>query len=96
MNKLTKAHHICLLLAAHGTLTRDQLTHGAWVLEGAKIPYKVTSNHCYFSPTGRGNGGEMSLVHRGLITQVGKRGRKFLYGLTPAGQALLNTYVPMV
>ena len=93
MAKLTKAHHICQLLALAGPMTRRQLTRGAWVLEGADakgIPYKATSNHCYFSPTGRGNGGEMSLVHRGLITKVGKQGRRFLYDLTPAGQAFLT------
>jgi hypothetical protein len=101
MAKITKAHYICTLLAAHGPMTRDKLTRGAWVMEGAKIPYKVTSNGCYFLSGTQGGGNspyggnvaryKSSLLRKGLIKVVGRQGRKFLYDLTPAGKALAAT-----
>ena len=88
MKKFSKTGYFCYLLAKKGPLTRDELTRGAWVMDGAKIPYKETSNHCYFTPTGGGNGGYVSLVHRGIITKVGTRGRKYVYDLTPLGEEI--------
>lgn len=100
MAKLTKAHHICQLLVNHGPMTRDQLTRGAWVMEGCQLPYKVTSNGCYFL-TGSNGGGhspyggnveryKSSLILKGLIQIVGKQGRNFLYDVTPAGRAFIG------
>jgi hypothetical protein len=97
MAKLTKAHHICSLLVAHGPMTRNALTRGAWVLEGGKIAYKRKSNGSYFlsGTQGGGTGYNVpkyrgSLLRKGLIQVVGKQGRKFLYGITPAGREFLG------
>lgn len=86
--KLTKTHHICRALDANGPMTRDELLRAAWALEGSKGRYNPESNSCYFSPTGRGRGGSASLIKRGLITAVGKRGQRIVYDLTPAGKEL--------
>lgn len=93
----TKTYAICSVIAAAETageqLTRVEIleqVHAFQTQLGLKVaPFKPTSNHCYFSPTGNGNGGEMSVVYRGLVKSAVKRGRSYLYELTAAGEKWL-------
>ena len=88
----SKTHQICAVMKNSPIpLTRVEILYIVHRDGHSTIPFKGTSNHCYFTRYGRGNGGKYSLVTRGLIRIVGRsahvwetRGR-LLYALTPKG-----------
>jgi len=95
--RITKAHRICYVLSVHGNLTRVEAMRHVHQLEG-KHPdaFTPTSNNCYWTSTGGGNGGQCSVVHKGLVRIVPRGGRKFVYANTPEGTALAAEYIGLV
>jgi len=96
----TKTHHICsFLLSVHPQpCTRLEILRAVHRDGPSTIPFKETSNHCYFTRYGHGNGGEYSLVTRGFIKVVGKtmrhrgKGGRLLYALTPKGRRYAKAF----
>jgi len=85
---LSKSELICMVLAHCGPLTRVEILRRVYALShGPRTrTFKRRSNHCYFTRYGRGNGGYISVVKRGLVEIVGKQGNTLVYGLTDFGR----------
>jgi len=96
VKKTSKTYAICAVLyEAKYPLTRVEIlrrAHEYLEERGVKLaPFKATSNHCYFSPRGLGNGGQISVVYRGLVRRHKQlSGRTYVYKLTDAGARLIN------
>ena len=92
--RITKSHVICFVISSsEDPMTRKDIMREVHRLEGKPSEdFAVTSNNCYWSPTGLGNGGRSSVIFRGLVEKAGVqkagvRGREFTYRLTDAGKA---------
>lgn len=97
MNTPSKTELICYVLKNIRVGTRVDILRRVYALkpgryDGHPTIFKVRSNNCYFTQFGRGNGGHMSLVKRGIIQIAGKRARRYVYELTPLGQRYANDY----
>mgnify|MGYP000078271068 FL=1 len=94
--KTSKTYAICAVLyEANFPLTRVEIlrrAHAYLEERGVKLaPFRETSNHCYFSPRGLGNGGQISVVYRGLVRREKHlAGHAYVYKLTDAGARLIN------
>ena len=86
-----KSHLICHVIRTHGPMSRVDIMRRVHVLSGAKSSFRPLSNHSYFAG-GDGNGVEVSLIHKGLMT-ARRVGRSFVYELTPAGEAHADEYI---
>ena len=91
--RITKAHLICFVLGTQGAMTRDEVMRRVHTLEGKQGAFSPTSNNCYWSPTGHGNGGRSSVVFKGLVEKAGRQDRCFLYRNTPKGDSLCEEYI---
>ena len=87
LRQFDKTSLICVVLRSAGVpLCRTDILFRTYLLKHNKdVTYQPRSNNCYFSPTGWGNGGSMSVVHRGYIEKVPGTKGKNLYRLTEKG-----------
>lgn len=97
--KTSKAYAICYVMktaldAGERFLTKNEILVRAHKFQtdlGVKLAeYCSTSNSCYFSPTGRANGGKASVVFKGLVRKAGTRGHALVYTLTYTGLQLVS------
>jgi hypothetical protein len=91
-----KTHLICQYINAHPGSTRQEILLGVHVMSGSKGAFSPTSNHCYFIGSGLGNGGRVSVVHRGYLMVTGKKGRRLTYAITKKGMTKVIEYLGWV
>lgn len=86
-NHFDKTHLICHVLQRAGVpMTRVDILRQVYAIDHMDhVPFQERSNHCYFSKYGHGNGGYISLVFRGYLTEGPKLGRTSTYILTRKG-----------
>lgn len=92
----TKADRICyVLMHSGGPLSREEILRRVHVLENSQIPFRKTSNGCYFLKTEGTFTQEhkASVILAGLIQPAGKVDRKIVYTLTPKGIKVAERFV---
>lgn len=92
----TKADRICyVLMHSGGPLSKEEILRRVHVLENSQIPFRKTSNGCYFLKTKSNFGSEhkASVILAGLIQPAGKVDRKLVYTLTPKGIDVAGRFV---
>lgn len=92
----TKADRICyVLMHSNVPLSREEILRRVHVLENSQIPFKKTSNGCYFLKTKCSIKREhkASVILAGLIQPAGKVDRKLVYTLTPKGIKVAKRFV---
>ena len=93
INHSSKTHAICFHMALLARpATRETILREVYLNRYNAIPFKKTSNHCYFARFGNGNGGEYSLIQRGYIRIACKHDRRLYYVLTPKGRKAAKLY----
>lgn len=92
----TKADRICyVLMHSDVPLSKEEILRRVHVLENSQIPFKKTSNGCYFLKTKCSITREhkASVILAGLIQPAGKVDRKIVYTLTPKGIKVAKRFV---
>lgn len=92
----TKADRICYTLLHAGVpLSKEEILRRVHVLENSQIPFRKTSNGCYFLKTKSSFYSEhkASVILAGLIQPSGKVDRKIVYTLTPEGLKVAERFV---
>jgi hypothetical protein len=94
--RIQKAHRICYVLSrAKEPLTRNEVMQRVDDMEGKdELEFNSLSSALYWSPTHSmaSPATAYSVIVRGLVERVGRKGRGFAYVLTDEGRRLARQY----